>query len=278
MRKYVSWCWIILLPCYTGWGQTGSSEAPQRGPTFAPLRTVVTDSSGQLGSAAGNATDCVLVDGSSRPCSADASVGDIKFVEGERPAGVDGVNLVFTLAYTPVPASSLLVFRNGVKLQAGTDYTLQANRLTMQAAQVPATDDGFECYYRTITTTTSTASRSMAVPASQTGAASAIVHALSETIAESAEDLAERLLRPALPADEPRQTSHEPAAVDDPRRDNSIRANPAAPIPNPEPLSVFRAPESSMAAPQKDEAVPSTPDRRRLRRYVESVFRGSEPK
>ena len=47
------------------------------------------------------------------------------FTDGEVPGGVvDGTNATFTLANTPSPAGSLVLYRNGIAQKAGVDYTL----------------------------------------------------------------------------------------------------------------------------------------------------------
>ena len=54
---------------------------PLKSPSFAPGRTAVVDINGMVSSAAGNATDCVHVDGSSGPCGSGSA-----FVHGRRLA------------------------------------------------------------------------------------------------------------------------------------------------------------------------------------------------
>ena len=48
------------------------------------------------------------------------------FVTNEVPAGViDGANVAFTLAVAPSPASSLALYKNGLRMKAGAvDFTL----------------------------------------------------------------------------------------------------------------------------------------------------------
>jgi hypothetical protein len=62
-------------------------------------------------------------------------------VWNEPPGGVvNGTNGVFTLAATPLPASSLLLYRNGMLMLAGAgnDYTLATNTITFQSGNEPA--------------------------------------------------------------------------------------------------------------------------------------------
>ena len=53
------------------------------------------------------------------------------FVDGEVPAGtINGTNDAFTLANVPNPSTSLALFRNGLLLTQGGDYTLSSNSIT----------------------------------------------------------------------------------------------------------------------------------------------------
>jgi hypothetical protein len=53
------------------------------------------------------------------------------FADAETPRGaIDGNNTVFSLASAPNPAASLRLYRNGVRQQAGTDYTLSSTTVT----------------------------------------------------------------------------------------------------------------------------------------------------
>jgi hypothetical protein len=73
----------------------------------------------------------------------------VGFVDAETPAGaVNGVNNVFNLAQTPNPAGSLIVFRNGIRLQSGADYTVSGNTITFVAGAVPQTGDVLQSTYR----------------------------------------------------------------------------------------------------------------------------------
>jgi hypothetical protein len=119
---------------------------PVKSPTFAPGRAAVVDSSGLISTAAGNATDCVHVDGSSGPCGGASTPA---FVDGEAPAGiVDGSNLSFGLAAVPDPASSLAVYRNGMLQKIAQDYTLTGSTVTFVAAATPQPGDTLLASYR----------------------------------------------------------------------------------------------------------------------------------
>lgn len=54
-----------------------------------------------------------------------------QFVDNETPVGtIDGVNATFTLANTPNPASSLMLWLNSTYMTQGVDYTLANNIIT----------------------------------------------------------------------------------------------------------------------------------------------------
>jgi len=65
------------------------------------------------------------------------------FADAEIPSG-SGTN--FTLAHSPNPAASLMLFWNGILLQSGVDFTLAGNALTM--TQTVEASDQFVCWYR----------------------------------------------------------------------------------------------------------------------------------
>jgi uncharacterized protein YoxC len=72
------------------------------------------------------------------------------FADDETPAGaINGVNTVFSLANTPAPAMSLTLFRNGLELAQGIDYTLNGSAITFSANALPKTGDIVLAYYRT---------------------------------------------------------------------------------------------------------------------------------
>ncbi len=72
------------------------------------------------------------------------------FEDFETPVGVvDGINTVFTLAHSPSPANSLLLFHKTGRLiliGGGLDYTLAAAVITTTAA--PAAGDVLYAWYR----------------------------------------------------------------------------------------------------------------------------------
>jgi len=118
------------------------------GPGFVPSGAVVVDSGGLMETATGNASDCLRVDGSSGSCGGGGSSPN--FVDGELPTGtMDGVNTSFTLANAPSPASSLYLYRNGLLLEAGTDYTLSGSGIQFVSAATPQPGDSLLASYRT---------------------------------------------------------------------------------------------------------------------------------
>ena len=67
----------------------------------------------------------------------------------ETPAGtVNSSNVNFTLANAPSPATSLVLYRNGLKMAAGVDYTLSGNAVTFYVASTPQTGDQLNANYR----------------------------------------------------------------------------------------------------------------------------------
>jgi hypothetical protein len=120
-----------------------------KGASYAPLRTAVIDASGNLAGAPGNAADCVKVDGSSGACGTGGGGPAGNFVDGETPAGtLDGVNVTFTLAQMPSPYASLKLYRNGIRLKLGADYTLAGATITFVPAATPQAGDLLLADYR----------------------------------------------------------------------------------------------------------------------------------
>jgi hypothetical protein len=124
---------------------------PVRGLGYASNRALRSGAGGVLEAITGNLTDCVRVDGTSSPCASNSgSYTGPGFVDGETPTGlVNGSNTVFSLASQPSPATSLALYRNGVYLTQGLDYTLSADSITMLAGATPTTGDILKASYRT---------------------------------------------------------------------------------------------------------------------------------
>jgi len=72
------------------------------------------------------------------------------FSDAETPSGtIDGSNAAFTLAHTPSPAASLVLFKNGQEMIAGgADYTLATATATFTASAKPQTGDVLIAFYR----------------------------------------------------------------------------------------------------------------------------------
>jgi len=123
---------------------------PTIGAGFATSRAAIINSSGGIDSAAGNLADCVHVDGTSGPCGSLGGTGAANFVDSESPSGVvDGANVIFNLANSPSPATSLALFRNGLALSSSTDYAVSGATITFQAGSVPQPGDVLQASYRT---------------------------------------------------------------------------------------------------------------------------------
>jgi len=73
----------------------------------------------------------------------------VGFVDGETPSGAaNGVNSLFTLAQSPNPAGSLAVYRNGMRIKSGLDYTATGNSITFSGGYIPQIGDVLQCSYR----------------------------------------------------------------------------------------------------------------------------------
>lgn len=125
------------------------SARPTVGAGFVTGRTAIINQSGQIDAAAGNLGDCVRVDGSSGPCGGGSGASNGSFADAEVPAGViDGVNTVFTILNAPSPVSSLSLFRNGVLMLQGADYSIATRTIQFFPASVPVPGDSVLASYR----------------------------------------------------------------------------------------------------------------------------------
>lgn len=120
------------------------------GPGFAPSRAAVINPAGGIDGAVGNSSDCVHVDGSSSACSSGTSTNtSTTFVDSETPSGsLNGSNATFLLANIPTPANSVTLFRNGLFLRQGGDYTVAANIVTFVSGAEPQPGDVLAASYR----------------------------------------------------------------------------------------------------------------------------------
>lgn len=123
---------------------------PEKGQGYAPLRAAVIGAGGELEAAAGEASDCLRVDGTATPCASGTSGGVTGFVDNDVPAGsVDGSNGLFVLTGAPAPAASLHLFRNGLLQLRDFDYTLSGNTVLFAGASIPQPGDVVLASYRT---------------------------------------------------------------------------------------------------------------------------------
>jgi len=123
------------------------SVRPIKGVGYGTGRAALVNDTGGIETVVGNLSDCVRVDGTSGLCF-DPSLLPT-YMDAETPGGiVDGANTVFTLAAAPLPAASLLLFRNGVALTQGSDYTLSAGVVTFAAGSAPQPPDALHAWYR----------------------------------------------------------------------------------------------------------------------------------
>jgi hypothetical protein len=121
---------------------------PTRGPAYSAGRVALVNTLGALDSVAGSPGDCVHVDGSTGACGGGGGSAPT-FSDAEVPSGaVDGVNAAFTLANLPSPPTSLAVYRNGLLMQTGADYSLNGQTIQFQPASIPASGDTLLATYR----------------------------------------------------------------------------------------------------------------------------------
>jgi hypothetical protein len=121
---------------------------PMMGAAFADSRAAIINATGGIDAAAGDLSNCVHVDGTSGSCGLSASAASA-FVDAEVPAGtINGTNTQFTLAATPVPTSSLAVWRNGLFLKSGMDFTVSGNAITFVGNSTPLIGDTILASYR----------------------------------------------------------------------------------------------------------------------------------
>jgi len=121
---------------------------PAEGAGFTTSRAAVINALGAIDGAAGNPGDCVHVDGTTGSCGSGGSVS-VQFVDLETPGGtVDGTNQTFTLSHAPNPAASLMLFRNGLLMRVGMDFTLATQAITFASGQAPQPGDTLQCSYR----------------------------------------------------------------------------------------------------------------------------------
>jgi hypothetical protein len=120
------------------------AQRPVKGAGFGTGSVAMINQNGQIETVVGNVGDCVLADGTTGPCGGPVSV----FFDGETPAGlVDGVNNTFTLLNAP-SGLSLSLFRNGMYMKAGFDYTLSDSAIQFVPGIIPQPMDTLVANYR----------------------------------------------------------------------------------------------------------------------------------
>ena len=124
------------------------NSRPTEGPGYATGRVLVSNAVGELEAVSGNLSDCVRVDGSSVPCGSGGGNAP-GYIDNEVPGGlVDGANAAFSLANPPNPTASLALYRNGMLMKSGFDYTLAGNIVQFVTAATPQPGDTLLASYR----------------------------------------------------------------------------------------------------------------------------------
>jgi hypothetical protein len=123
---------------------------PTKSATFTRSRVAIIDATGSIASINGNGSDCVHVDGTGGTCGTGTSASvNAGFVDNEIPTGAEnGTNAIFSLSQAPSPGASLSLYRNGLMLRQGVDYTLSGNTVSFVVAATPQTGDLLSAFYR----------------------------------------------------------------------------------------------------------------------------------
>jgi hypothetical protein len=120
------------------------AQRPVKGAGFGTGSVAMINQNGQIETVVGNVGDCVYADGTTGPCGGQSSA----FFDSEIPGGlVDGANKTFTLANSP-SGTSLMLFRNGMYMKAGFDYTLTGSTVDFVAGATPQPQDTIVASYR----------------------------------------------------------------------------------------------------------------------------------
>ncbi len=155
---------------------------PMKGAGFGTGGVAIVDDSGALQTAVGQAGDCVMVDGTTGGCGGNAPT----FVDAETPGGtLDGVNSTFTLGNIP-SGTSLMLFRNGVYMTAGPDYTLAAATLQFTSNNIPQPLDTLTASYRVNPALAGVIGTPLVTPLVPVGAAQVVCSAAGGTTGASA--------------------------------------------------------------------------------------------
>jgi len=118
------------------------AQRPIKGVGYGTSRVAMVNDAGQIETVVGDVGDCVFADGTTGQC------GQATFADAETPAGtVDGTNNTLALANVPL-GSSLMLFRNGLYLTPGFDYTLSGSTVQFVAGATPQAGDRLTASYR----------------------------------------------------------------------------------------------------------------------------------
>jgi hypothetical protein len=133
---------------------TGLQEAldirPRMGSGYTPGRTAIINGLGEIVGALGAESDCITIEGASALCSVgSSSASPTTFVDGDPLGGTaDGTNPTFSVSHAPTPAASLDIYRNGLLLRGGLDYTAAGNIITFLTGAIPKEGDILVASYR----------------------------------------------------------------------------------------------------------------------------------
>lgn len=122
---------------------------PTMGAGYSTGRAAIINASGQIDAASGNLGDCLHVDGSSGSCGSSGGSNGPNFADNETPLGsINGVNQTFTLQSSPLPAASLHLYANGMRLTTGGDYTITGSTIKFTGSYTPGLGDTVLADYR----------------------------------------------------------------------------------------------------------------------------------
>jgi hypothetical protein len=123
---------------------------PTSGIGFAPGRAAIINAAGQIEAAAGAPGDCLLVDGTSGPCSTTSGSGSaLNFIDNEVPGGFpNGTNQNFSLTHVPLPSTSLHLSLNGIRLAPSQDYVVVGPTISFSSWSIPQFQDILLADYR----------------------------------------------------------------------------------------------------------------------------------
>ena len=125
---------------------------PKKGLTYTSGRAAMIGEEGDIEAVVGDDQDCVRVNGTAGSCGGGTISQYLagSFVDGQLPTGaIDGSNRDFTLAQSPNPVASLLLYRNGLLQKRTLDYTLSGNAIAFVPAATPQPGDVLIASYRT---------------------------------------------------------------------------------------------------------------------------------